>query len=67
MAVTIGTTGVSAQLRISLAVSAVSTTINVQGREDDLIGIADSATQGAVGLFNMPRLSALGSIGTDGG
>ena len=29
--------------------SAVSTTINVQGREDDLIGIADSATQGTVG------------------
>ncbi len=28
---------------------AVSTTINVQGREDDLIGIADSATQGTVG------------------
>ena len=27
----------------------VSTTINVQGREDDLVGIADSATQGTVG------------------
>jgi len=36
-------------LRISLAVSTLSTTINVQGREDDLIGIADSATQGTVG------------------
>ena len=47
--VTIGTTEAPAPLRISLAVSAVSTTINVQGREDDLIGIADSATQGTVG------------------
>jgi len=27
----------------------VSTTVNVQGREDSLIGIADSATQGTVG------------------
>ena len=36
-------------MRISLAVSAVSTTVEVQGREDSLIGIADSATQGTVG------------------
>ena len=49
MPVTIGTTEAPAPLRISLAVSAVSTTINVQGREDDLVGIADSATQGTVG------------------
>ena len=47
--VTIGTTEAPAPLRISLAVSSVSTTINVQGREDNLIGIADSATQGTVG------------------
>ena len=47
--VTIRATGTSPPLRISLAVSAVSTTINVQGREDDLIGIAESATQGTVG------------------
>ena len=47
--VTIGTTGAPAPLRISLAVSSVSTTINVQGREDDLIGIAESGTQGTVG------------------
>ena len=47
--VTIGTTGAPAPLRISLAVGAVSTTINVQGREDDLIGIAESGTQGTVG------------------
>jgi len=38
-----------AVLRITLAVSTVSTTIAVQGREDDLIGIADSGTQGTVG------------------
>jgi hypothetical protein len=47
--VTTGVTGVRAPLRISLAVRAVSTTINVQGREDDLIGIAESGTQGTVG------------------
>jgi hypothetical protein len=38
-----------AALRIVLAVSGVSTTINVQGREDDLVGIATSGTQGTVG------------------
>ena len=47
--VTIGTTEAPAPLRISLAVGSVSTTINVQGREDSLIGIAESATQGTVG------------------
>jgi Carboxypeptidase regulatory-like domain/TonB dependent receptor/TonB-dependent Receptor Plug Domain len=47
--VTLGTTEASAPLRISLAVGAVSTTMNVEGREDDLIGIANSATQGTVG------------------
>ncbi|HVP54293.1 MAG TPA: TonB-dependent receptor [Candidatus Eisenbacteria bacterium] len=49
MPVTIGTGGEPAPLRIALAVSAVSTTVEVQGREDSLIGIADSATQGTVG------------------
>jgi hypothetical protein len=44
-----GTTVALAPLRITLAVSAVSTTINVQGREDDLIGIAESGSQGTVG------------------
>lgn len=38
-----------APLRISLPVGAVSITIDVQGRADDLIGIADSATEGTVG------------------
>jgi hypothetical protein len=47
--VTIEATGAPAPLRISLAVGAVSTTVNVQGREDDLIGIAESGTQGTVG------------------
>jgi outer membrane cobalamin receptor len=47
--VTIGTTGAPAPLRITLAVGAVSTTVNVQGRADDLVGVAVSATQGTVG------------------
>jgi hypothetical protein len=47
--ITIGTTAEQAPLRISLAVSAVSTNVEVQGREDSLIGIADSASQGTVG------------------
>jgi len=47
--VTIGTTEAPAPLHISLAVGAVNTTINVHGREDDLIGIADSGSQGTVG------------------
>lgn len=38
-----------APFRVSLAVNAVNTSVNVQGREDDLVGIADSATQGTVG------------------
>ncbi len=49
IAVTIGAREAPAPLRISLAVSSLSTTINVQGREDSLIGIADSASQGTVG------------------
>jgi hypothetical protein len=47
--VTIGTGEAHAPLRISLTVSAVSSTVNVQGREDDLVGVANSATQGTVG------------------
>jgi hypothetical protein len=48
ISVTIGTAKAPA-LRISLMVGAVSTTVEVQGREDSLIGIAQSATQGTVG------------------
>ena len=44
--VTVGTS--QALLRISLIVGTVSSSMNVQGREDDLIGIANSATQGTV-------------------
>ena len=51
--VTIGTTEAPAPLRISLAVSSVSTTVNVQGREDDLVGIASSATQGTIGATEL--------------
>jgi len=51
--VTIGTTEAPAPLRISLAVSAVSTSINVPGREDDLVGIADSAGQVTVGATEL--------------
>jgi hypothetical protein len=47
--VTIGPTGAPAPLRISLVVGAVNTTINVQGREDELVGVAESGTQGTVG------------------
>ena len=47
--VTIGATEAPAPLRISLAVGPLSTTINVRGRADSLIGIAQSATQGTVG------------------
>jgi len=49
ISVTLGTTGALAPLRISLEVGSVSTTVNVQGREDDLIGIAESGAQGSVG------------------
>lgn len=57
--VTIETKGTPAPLRISLIVGAVSTTVNVQGRADDLIGIANSAGQITVGaeeLKNRPIL-----------
>ncbi len=47
--VTIGATGPPPPLRIALAVGSVNTTVNVQGRQDSLIGIAESATQGTVG------------------
>jgi hypothetical protein len=46
---TIGPAGAPAPLRITLVVGAVSTTVNVQGREDELIGIAESGSQGTVG------------------
>src|SRR5579885_954135 len=39
----------AAPLGVTLRVRSLSTTVTVQGREDDLVGIADSATQGTVG------------------
>ena len=51
--VTIGTTQAPAPLRISLAVGAVSTTVEVKGREDDLVGIANSAGQVTVGATEL--------------
>jgi Carboxypeptidase regulatory-like domain/TonB dependent receptor/TonB-dependent Receptor Plug Domain len=47
--VTIGASEAPPPLRISLAVKGANATANVQGREDDLIGFANSATQGTVG------------------
>ncbi len=38
-----------APFRIALALGSVSTSVNVQGRADDLTGIAQSASQGTVG------------------
>jgi len=53
MPITIGNTEPPAPLHITLAVSSVSTTVNVQGRADSLIGIARSATQGTVGAMEI--------------
>ena len=47
--INIGTVETPAPIRISLNIATVSTTVDVQGREDDLIGIADSGSQGTVG------------------
>src|SRR5277367_3615704 len=57
--VTLGTIEALAPLRISLVVNSLSTTINVHGRSDDLVGIAESAGQVIVGaeeLKNRPIL-----------
>lgn len=51
--VTVAPSEPPATLRVSLTVRAVSTTVEVQGREDDLIGIASSATQGTVGATEL--------------
>ena len=48
MPVTIGSTEAPTRLSISLAVSHMRTTVTVNGRNDNLVGIADSATQGTV-------------------
>ncbi len=61
MPVSIAATEAQPPLRVSLTVSAVSTTINVQGRADDLIGIADSGTQGTVGATEIQERPLLRS------
>ncbi|HEY0704132.1 MAG TPA: TonB-dependent receptor [Candidatus Acidoferrales bacterium] len=53
ISVTIGSTEAPTPLRIALAVSHVSTTVTVNGRNDNLVGIADSATQGTVGAAEL--------------
>ena len=59
ISVSIGATGAPASLHISLAVKSASTTIEVQDRADNLVGIASSAGQVTVGaeeLENRPIL-----------
>jgi len=51
--VTIEATEAPAPLRITLVVGSLSTTMNVQGRENSLVGIAESATQGMVGALEI--------------
>jgi outer membrane receptor protein involved in Fe transport len=51
--VTLGPGETPAPLRISLGVGLVSTTINVHGRQDDLVGIAESAGQVTVGATEL--------------
>ena len=48
-------------LRISLAVNSVNTSVTVQGRDDSLIGIAESATQGTVGALELRNRPVLRS------
>jgi len=47
--VTMGAGPAPSALIISLSARGATATVTVQGREDDLVGIADSATQGTVG------------------
>ncbi len=61
IAVTMGTSEARVPLRISLAVGSVSTTVNVQGRKDSLIGTAGSATQGTVGATEIQERPILRS------
>src|ERR1700691_849890 len=51
--VTIGAAEAATPLRISLAVGSVNTTIHVKGREDSLLGIADSSGQGTTGAAQL--------------
>ena len=53
ISVIVGTTEAPSPLRITLVVGSLITTVNVEGRDDDLIGIADSGTQGTVGATEL--------------
>ncbi len=53
ISVTTGATEATVPLRISLPVGSLSTAMTVSGREDSLIGIAESATQGTVGALEI--------------
>jgi hypothetical protein len=53
VSITAGMGRAPAPLRIILSIGSVSTTLDVQGRQDDLTGIADSATQGTVGAVEL--------------
>jgi hypothetical protein len=59
--VTVGANESPAPLRISLTVGSVGTTIDVQGRANDLIGIATSAGQVTVGAEELKNRPILGS------
>lgn len=50
ISVALGSSEAAVPLRIALSVRTVSTTVDVAGRKDSLIGAADSATQGTAGL-----------------
>ncbi len=50
-----------AAVRIALTVSSLNTTINVIGREDSLLGVAGSATQGSVGATELQQRPLLRS------
>lgn len=49
ISVSVGTGEPGTHLHITLSVGSVTTILSVQGRQNDLVGIADSATQGTVG------------------
>lgn len=48
-------------LRVTMAVGVVNTSVTVQGREDSLIGVAQSATQGTVGAKELQQRPILRS------
>ncbi len=59
--ITVGSAAAAEPFRITLGVNAGSTSMNVQGRSDSLIGIASSATQGTVGATELQQRPILRS------